>query len=143
MNKPKFDFRKLSINTAGVVILIFGIIALPLPFPFQGTPIVLFGLSLLAINNPKAARFQEYLLKNYSSLSKLFFPENKWIQLAWDFVSIVLLALSAWCLFQLDLNILGKIIVSGFLGVGLFSFLGNRSRSDRIGSWWQSKFKKK
>lgn len=83
--------KRLGIDTAGYGLIILGVAFGWLPGP-GGIPLVLAGLSLLSIHNVWARRLREYLIRHSGTLAKVLFPPNRWVQVAYDILTIVLLA---------------------------------------------------
>ena len=144
MKKEKSTLKRFSLNSLGVILIGIGLVFGPLPIT-PGTPVVLAGLSLLAANNPKIAKFQKKILSQHADLTSFFFPDNGWISLAWDLISLALLASSLKILFWMEIDsgvMFWKIVGSGMFTGGFFFLMSNRQRSIRLANWWRNRKKK-
>lgn len=86
--------KRILTDTAGYLLIVAGIALGWLPGP-GGLPLVLAGLGLLSINNDWARRLRDYIVKNGGEYLKKLFPDNKYIQAAYDLIAILLVLLVA------------------------------------------------
>ncbi len=86
--------KRFLIDIAGYGLILLGIISAPIPGP-GGIPLVLAGLWLLSIHNAWAQRLRERMLKHGGSFAEKLFPPNKYIQMLYDLLVVVLLGLVA------------------------------------------------
>ena len=86
--------RRLLTDAAGYLLLLGALLTGWLPGP-GGIPLALAGLGLLSIHNEWARRVRIYLLKRGGALSRILFPEHKFLQFAYDVVVTLLLAIVA------------------------------------------------
>ena len=129
---------KIGLDVVGFVVLVIGIVLGVIPGP-GGTPVILLGLSILSINNTWAARWRKYILEHHSSLTKVFFPDQPLIKLAWDLFGLGLIVAGGLVALTPDqawwLKIGGSLIIS----LGCFVFLTNRQRGARLVKYLQKK----
>ena len=90
---PK-TLKRILTDTAGYLLVLLGIASGWLPGP-GGIPLILGGLGLLSINNEWAKRIREWLLENGGKATQYLFPDNKWVQAAYDIAVVLLLGIVA------------------------------------------------
>lgn len=93
--------KRIATDAAGYSLIILGAALGWLPGP-GGIPLMLAGLGLLSINNAWAARLRDYLLKQGGRLTRLIFPGNWLVQLAYDLLALALLAFAIYLIWQHD-----------------------------------------
>lgn len=84
--------KRILTDIAGYGLILLGIATGWLPGP-GGIPLVLAGLGLLSINNTWARDLREYMLKNGGKAVQVLFPANRFVQVMYDIVVVLLLAL--------------------------------------------------
>ncbi len=89
------QLKRIFTDIGGYGLIVLGIALGWLPGP-GGIPLVLAGLALLSLNNDWARRLRDWLIKNSGHLVVYIFPKNKYIQLAYDFIAVILLVVVAW-----------------------------------------------
>lgn len=90
MDFVKRNARRIVIDAAGYLLIVLAVLSSPIPGP-GGIPLALAGLGLLSINNQWAKRLRDYLIKNGGKVVKVMFPANRFIQLLYDLLVLVLL----------------------------------------------------
>ncbi len=136
LHKPK---RIVTDITGGLLILgalMFGW----LPGP-GGIPLLLAGLSLLAINHKWARRWMDHIKKYGLNLQNRIFTEHPFWQAFYDVLSVSLVVTAAYLINNYTHNLvlsLGVILL--FIGIGIF--LSNRRRLSRIQQFIRSKKRK-
>ena len=129
-NKKK-RIKVYATNALGVLCILLVPIVGPWPLP-GGTPLLLGGLSLLAINNVWAKRLKKFVEKNISNLTDLIFLENKKCQWAWDIFIYLSLAGSAYLFIKFDFNFIVRIILTTILGFIVIAWFRNHHRWQRL-----------
>lgn len=89
-NTPK----RILTDAAGYFLILAGVATGWLPGP-GGIPLVLAGLGLLSIHNKWAQELRDYLIKNGGKAVKILFPDNRYVQIMYDIIVVLLLALVA------------------------------------------------
>lgn len=84
--------KRILTDIAGYLLIIAGALTGWIPGP-GGIPLVLAGLGLLSIHNEWAMRLRDYLLRNGGKVVQILFPNNRFVQLLYDLVVVVLLVL--------------------------------------------------
>ncbi|MBA2279210.1 hypothetical protein H0V99_02090 [Candidatus Saccharibacteria bacterium] len=110
-----------------------------LPGP-GGIPLLILGLSLLAVNHDWAERWMETVKYKGTTLKKYLFPSSPWVRLFYDFGSVVIILGGIYVLLNSDkrlLSAVGTIMIT----FGLVIFLFNRDRFDKIAALFKSKSK--
>jgi hypothetical protein len=137
MKKLTKFFKRFGTDIAGVVCLILVLPVGALPGP-GGIPLLIAGLSLLSVHNAWARGLLDYAKRHSASLTSIFFPNRRGIQLAWDIFAFIVffsaifveVAGEAWFF---------RVIATG-MGAGASTvFMLNRSRLERV----TQKFKRK
>ncbi len=86
--------KRILTDTAGYVLILLGVLSSPLPGP-GGIPLMLAGLGILSIHNVWAQKLRDRLLQHGGKFVEKLFPQNRWIQLLYDLLVILLLVLVA------------------------------------------------
>lgn len=122
--------RRVLTDMAGYALVLAGLLFGWLPGP-GGIPLVLAGLSLLALNNTWAARLRSFILEHSGRLSKFIFPKNHAIQVGYDILTLILFVVAS--LLALDHAALWEISLSILIFVvALLITVMNRERYTRI-----------
>ena len=87
--------KRIGIDAGGYFLILLGIASGWLPGP-GGIPLVLAGLSLLSIHNEWAQRLRDYIIRDGSKFLRKLFPNNSYIQIAYDALSLALLGGAIW-----------------------------------------------
>lgn len=137
MKKKNSVFKVILTDIAGVTCLILVPILGPLPGP-GGTPLLLAGLGLLAINHDWADNMIHFVKVNSESLERLIFPNITWIKWAWDIVAVSILS------FGVFLNVVAEWWLVSALSYGIMAgsttiFMLNRRRL----AWFDSLLKRR
>jgi hypothetical protein len=82
--------KRILTDVAGYFLILAGVATGWIPGP-GGIPLVLAGLGLLSIHNKWAMRIRDYLLDNGGKFVQILFPPNKYVQILYDIVVILLL----------------------------------------------------
>ena len=130
-SKSSSWWRRWLLNLLGFGLLIPAIIVAIAPGP-GGTFLILFSLGILSINNPWAARWRDYLLKNHKVLSSYIFPKKHWVIFIWDMAGALAFGLSLALIYHQIGGFWGKIIGSLMLSFAAFIWLSNHQRTDRL-----------
>lgn len=129
--------KQVALDTVGVLLIVSSFLLGGLPGP-GGIPLLLAGLSLLAINHEWAKRLQQRVKEEGRRFLRKMFSEHPVVQIIYDTLALVLVLNGIYLLNirtrALDLSIA---LFSILLGAGLF--LGNRRRFTR----WLTKFKRR
>jgi hypothetical protein len=88
----KQKFKRIGIDVGGYFLILAGVALGWLPGP-GGIPLVLAGLGLLSIHNRWARQLREYVLEHGGKVVTIIFPNNSYIQWAYDGLTIVLIGL--------------------------------------------------
>lgn len=94
----KRNGKRVAIDALGYLLIIVAIPIGWIPGP-GGLPVFVAGLGLLSINNVWAQKLRDYLLRSGGKFSKLLFPPNPRIELAYDIIAVLLwivVAVLAW-----------------------------------------------
>ncbi|MEO6761115.1 MAG: PGPGW domain-containing protein [Candidatus Saccharimonadales bacterium] len=126
MDYIKRNAKRIATDAAGYFLVLAAIATGWLPGP-GGIPLALAGLGLLSINNPWARRIRDYILRNGGKVIQFLFPRNKYIEWLYDFIVILLLALTA-ALAWTHSAIWQISIAVGAFFIALFIALMNRDR---------------
>ena len=130
MHKPQAPLKRILTDAAGYCLILGGILFGWVPGP-GGIPLILAGLGLLSINNAWAARLRTYLLERGGKLVELLFPPHPWVQLLYDVLVIVLLALVSVLLYRHAAVWQVSVAVALFLLSALIALM-NRDRYTRL-----------
>ncbi len=90
-------------DLAGILCLILVPLLGPLPGP-GGTPLLLAGLGLLALNHDWADRWLHKVKVHSDSLRKIVFPKISWIEWLWDIFAVSLLIFGTYLSFVTEGN---------------------------------------
>lgn len=129
---PRYKhYSKVLLYDSLAVICFAGVIAFGwLPGP-GGLPLLLAGLSLLAINHEWAKRWLETTRHKGTSLKKYLFPNRAGIKLVYDFTSTLIVAGGGFVAFANPNRLYSAVGVTAVCA-GLTIFLLNRDRLDKL-----------
>lgn len=130
MSKVK-HFGKIIIFDTLAGICFIGVILFGwLPGP-GGVPLFLAGLALLAVNHDWAERWLETAKHKGKTFKNILFPNNPWVRITYDVLSLGLFASASYSFFTTKNNIIAgfSVAVACF---GFFVFLLNRDRLDKL-----------
>lgn len=122
-------FKIILTDMAGVGLIILAFLTGWIPGP-GGTPLLLAGLGLLAINHEWARRLLRWVKDTGVRLAAAFFKDHPLLMLAYDFLALVLLIGGIYILINIQGFARATATVSFFLSLAIF--LGNRQRLQRI-----------
>ncbi len=88
------QLKRFFTDIAGYGLILLGILSSPLPGP-GGIPLILAGLGVLSIHNAWARRLRDWFVIHSGKTVEKLFPKNRWIQLLYDLLVILLLVLVA------------------------------------------------
>jgi len=123
-------FKRIATDSAGYFLILLGIASGWLPGP-GGIPLVIAGLGLLSINNQWAARLRDYLIKHGATFLKKIFPENRAAQIAYDALTLILLAVVTYLVWDHDPFWEVSVAIALFC-IALIVASMNRRRGERI-----------
>jgi uncharacterized membrane protein YfcA len=130
MSKVK-KYTKLVVFDTLAVICFIGVALFGwLPGP-GGIPLLILGLSLLAVNHTWAQRWLETAKHKGVTFKKWLFPNKPWVRNLYDAGTIALMILGGWAAYYFDHRILKSLGVAAMV-FALFVFLVNRDRFDRL-----------
>lgn len=125
----------IATDAAGIGCLILVPILGPLPGP-GGIPLLISGLSLLAVNHESARAALDYVKKHSDKLREIVFPDTTWAKWTWD--AIVVLLIVSGTIIQMNADWwLFEIISLGLYAGSTTIFMMNR---DRI-TWLDNKIR--
>lgn len=116
-------------DIAGVCLIILAFLTGWIPGP-GGTPLLLAGLGLLAINHAWARRLLWWVKDTGVQLAAKFFKDHPLLMLAYDFLALILLIGGIYILINIQGFWRATATVAFFLSLAIF--LGNRQRLQRI-----------
>jgi len=87
--------KRIGIDIGGYFLIFLGITTGWLPGP-GGIPLILGGLALLSLHNEWAKRLREWLISHGANFIVYLFPQNRYIQILYDIVDALILAVVAW-----------------------------------------------
>lgn len=127
-------WKVILLDTLGIIFIIAAPLTGWLPGP-GGIPLLIIGLSLLAVNHTWAQRYVDMAKKYADKLGDLIFVKNPVVQLLYDAIAIVLFAVSIY-LFYLHSAV--WMISAAFIAmiVSAALFFGNRQRFQRLKRFW-------
>ena len=123
--------RIYATNVLGVLCILLAPIVSPFPGP-GGTPLLLGGLSLLAINNVWAKRLKKFAEENISNLTELIFLENKKCRWAWDIFVYLSLSAGIYLLVKSDFHYVIQTLITTILGFIVVAWFRNHHRWQRL-----------
>lgn len=130
MSKPK-NFGKVVLFDSLAAVCFIGVILFGwIPGP-GGVPLFLLGLSLLAVNHEWAERWLNTAKHKGVTFKKWLFPDVQWIRYTYDFVTVALMILGGWIIYEYDNYPLEAFAIL-LICISLFVFLINRDRFDKI-----------
>jgi hypothetical protein len=132
MDFIKRNFKRITIDTAGYLLLVAAALTGWLPGP-GGIPLALAGLSLLSINNAWARHIREYLLDHGGKFVQALFPPKPYIQWLYDILVVGLLAIVTLLAYQHAAVWQMALAVSLFILAVTIALL-NRDRLNRLKS---------
>lgn len=124
--------KRILTDIAGYLLVLTGVATGWIPGP-GGIPLVLAGLGLLSINNKWAKDLRDYLQKNGGKVVQVLFPDNRFVQIMYDVIVVLLIVLVgvlAWshaALWQISLAV-------GLFFIALIIAGINRDRAVRLKS---------
>lgn len=134
-------YGKIIIFDTLAVLCFIGVVLFGwLPGP-GGIPLLILGLSLLAVNHDWAERWIETVKIHGVTIKSYLFPKNRVIRILYDVASIIIVSIGLYLSFTSEMRILsalGAIMTSGALIVFLF----NRDRIDKLADIF-NKFRKR
>lgn len=101
-----------------------------LPGP-GGMPLIYAGLRIMAINNPKAKQFYDYIIRDGAKLLDIIFPDHKIIAMLWDIVAVVIVVAAFYAMFGVESHFV-QIAGSAAALWAVIAFFYNRKRYHRI-----------
>jgi uncharacterized membrane protein YfcA len=101
-----------------------------------GIPLLILGLSLLAVNHTWAQRWLETAKHKGVSFKKWLFPDKRWVRNVYDIASITLIVAGGWIAIYYDNRIIKSLAIAVMV-FSLFVFLINRERFDRIAAFFK------
>ena len=121
-----------AFNIAGIILILLVPIIGPLPGP-GGTLLLILGLNILSIHNPRIKRLRDYVIHKGLSLTHIIFPNIRKYQIAWDIVSILGITIPSIVWLNLDpVHTWQKFILTGIISIFGFCLLYNVRRQERI-----------
>lgn len=121
------------LDTLGVILIIAAGLFGWAPGP-GGIPLLLAGLSLLAINHKWAKDLLERIKREGFKLMDKIFNDHPAVKTIYDLASALFIGGALWAINTYTSNVLQTFaIMSGFFGLGLF--LGNRKRLQNLVVW--------
>ena len=123
-------FKRYGLNFLGVLLVGVGFVVAPIPGP-GGTPLILAGLTILAINNPWAERWRDYLIEQHQSVARVIFRPDPKIRFLWDLIGAIIFAGGVTILNQSEALL---VLVGGstMVSLALLIWLTNHDRAARF-----------
>jgi hypothetical protein len=87
--------KRIGIDIGGYFLILAGIATGWLPGP-GGIPLILGGLALLSLHNEWAKRLRDWLIKHGADFIVYLFPKNRYIQMLYDILAVMVLAVVTW-----------------------------------------------
>lgn len=120
------SWKRVGTDITGYACLVGVVLFGWLPGP-GGIPLLITGLGLLSIYNPWAKGLLKFVLKHSNSLRGLMFPNNKWIKMLWDIITLLLLSTAIYLMTSSHSVIWRGISISLYcLSIAVFLFNRNR-----------------
>jgi hypothetical protein len=124
--KKRARLQAIGIDILGVLMLIGVVLFGWLPGP-GGIPLLIGGLSLLAINHTWAQKLLTQVKERGGTILEVIFRDHPIIKLLFDVASVVFACFAIWLLYNFTGNLLRSAAII-LLAVALFIFLANRKR---------------
>lgn len=122
--------KRILTDTAGYLMLLGAVLFGWLPGP-GGVPLLIGGLSLLSIHNEWARKLLHKVKEKGSSLYDIFFPDNKWVQSAYDVLGVFIGGVAIYIISLETKNLIQTLAIAVvFVSVGLL--VTNRKRLEKI-----------
>lgn len=135
MSKLKRYGKVIVFDTLALICFIGVVLFGWLPGP-GGIPLFLLGLSLLAVNHTWAERWLETAKHKGVTLKKWLFPDKGWVKNLYDAGTVSLMILGGWAVYYFENRFLKSLSVAAIV-FGLFVFLVNRDRFDKISAFFK------
>ena len=125
--------KHVLLDIVGVLLIIISPLLGWIPGP-GGIPLLLAGLSLLAVNHSWAKRWLKQINKRGSDLVELIFVDHTIWKIIYDIVSTLFVFVGIYFIYSHTSNFILSLAIFALLtGLGLFA--GNRKRLQRFIKW--------